>query len=127
MYLVDSDILIDALRRHEPTRSQLLALVRSGQVWTSGVTLFEVLGWARDDRQTQLIEGLLAAIGIWPLDEPAARAAAAVNRMLEAAGLPIGARDCMIAGVAISRGVPLLTRNVREFERVPGLELVSLG
>jgi tRNA(fMet)-specific endonuclease VapC len=42
---------------------------------------------------------------------------------LEAAGTPIGAMDLLIAAHALSEGVTLVTTNVREFTRVPGLRI----
>jgi tRNA(fMet)-specific endonuclease VapC len=44
---------------------------------------------------------------------------------LEAKGMPIGAYDCLIAGQARSRGATLVTANLREFARVPGLLVVD--
>lgn len=40
---------------------------------------------------------------------------------LEHMGTPIGANDLMIAATALAHGAVLITRNVREFERVPNL------
>ncbi|OSZ11746.1 VapC toxin family PIN domain ribonuclease, partial [Klebsiella quasipneumoniae] len=42
---------------------------------------------------------------------------------LRLAGTPIGPNDTAIAGHAIAAGAVLVTNNVREFERVPGLVL----
>jgi len=44
-----------------------------------------------------------------------------VMRQLNAAGTPIGPNDTAIAGHAIAIGCTLVTNNVREFSRVPGL------
>ena len=46
---------------------------------------------------------------------------------LRQAGTPIGPNDTAIAGHAISAGAILVTNNVREFERVPGLVLEDWG
>jgi tRNA(fMet)-specific endonuclease VapC len=43
--------------------------------------------------------------------------------MLAARGTPIGAYDILIAGQALARGLTLVTRNLREFERIPELSL----
>jgi tRNA(fMet)-specific endonuclease VapC len=40
---------------------------------------------------------------------------------LEAAGRPIGAHDILIAAHARSAGMIVVTNNLREFERIPGL------
>ena len=44
---------------------------------------------------------------------------------LEKAGSPIGANDTLIAAHALSLGLTLVTDNRREFERVPGLDVVN--
>jgi tRNA(fMet)-specific endonuclease VapC len=43
--------------------------------------------------------------------------------MLKARGTPIGPYDTLIAGQAMARGLTLVTRNTREFERVVGLSV----
>ena len=53
-------------------------------------------------------------------DEAAAHAAD-IKTSLKRAGTPIGAHDTLIAGHARSRGLLLLTGNLGEFQRVPGL------
>ena len=42
---------------------------------------------------------------------------------LEAAGTPIGAYDLLIAGQALARDLTIVTNNMREFSRVPGLKV----
>jgi tRNA(fMet)-specific endonuclease VapC len=44
---------------------------------------------------------------------------------IEAAGQPIGPHDLLIAATALRHGAALVTRNVAEFSRVPGLEVVN--
>ena len=56
-------------------------------------------------------------------DRAAVDATAEVKAALTAAGTPIGPNDTAIAGHAIAAGAILVTNNVREFERVPGLML----
>jgi tRNA(fMet)-specific endonuclease VapC len=46
-----------------------------------------------------------------------------VRAALERAGTPIGNSDLWIAAHALALGVPLVSNNLREFERVPGLKL----
>jgi tRNA(fMet)-specific endonuclease VapC len=47
------------------------------------------------------------------------------HRFLRDNGIPIGANDLWIASVAIVHGLPLVTRNVAHFRRVPGLEVLT--
>jgi tRNA(fMet)-specific endonuclease VapC len=46
-----------------------------------------------------------------------------VRAALEKKGKPIGPLDTLIAAHAISLGATLVTNNVREFSRVPGLHV----
>ena len=46
-------------------------------------------------------------------------------RYLRHNGLLIGANDLWIASTAVSNGLPLVTRNVDHFRRVPGLKVLT--
>lgn len=48
-------------------------------------------------------------------------------RYLKANGLPIGANDLWIAATAVAFGKPLVTGNVKEFQRVPRLQVLGYG
>ncbi len=68
----------------------------------------------------------LARVDAWrfevlPLDTEDARHAGEIRACLAAQGTPIGAYDILIAGQACTRGLVLITRKLRAFERVHGL------
>jgi len=54
-------------------------------------------------------------------DREDARQAGEIRAKLAAAGTPIGPYDVLIAGQALARALTLITHNIREFQRVPGL------
>lgn len=60
-----------------------------------------------------------------PFDSECATLAARIRAELEAAGTPIGPDDTLIAATALRHQGTLVTRNVREFSRVPGLQWVN--
>jgi len=60
-----------------------------------------------------------------PFDSECADHAARIRATLEAAGNPIGPHDILIAAIALRHGAALITRNVREFSRVPGLQWIN--
>ncbi len=64
---------------------------------------------------------LLRPLQILTFDSECANAAAQLRAALEAAGTPIGAHDILIASTALRHRGKLVTRNVREFSRVPNL------
>lgn len=82
---------------------------------------------AVDTGHRRRIKDYLAGATMLPLDATTAYRAAETSLLLRNAGLTIGAPDCMVAGTALVHGLPLLTRDVREFERVPGIAVLTVG
>ncbi|MYA16887.1 MAG: type II toxin-antitoxin system VapC family toxin [Gammaproteobacteria bacterium] len=63
----------------------------------------------------------LAAINVVQMDEEVARHYGQLRADLNRIGPPIGPNDLWIAAHALALAVPLITNNLAEFERVPGL------
>lgn len=68
---------------------------------------------------------LLRPMQLLPFDSECAVQAARIRVELEAAGTPIGPHDTLIAATALRHQATLVTRNVREFSRVPGLQWLN--
>ena len=68
---------------------------------------------------------LLQPMQMLPFDSECATHAARIRAALEAAGTPIGPHDTLIAATALRHQATLVTRNVREFSRVPGLQWLN--
>ena len=119
LILADTDVLIDYLA------GVPLAVARFQQyadrLQTTAISCFELLSGARAGKRGDHLRRLLAALPVLPLDRKAAEQAALVRQHLESSGTPIGMADSLIAGIALTQGVPLWTRNRRHFERVPHL------
>lgn len=90
---------------------------------TTVINAFELLSGARSKKERDKVATLLAALTILPVDEQSASLAAAARSNLEARGVGIGMADYLIAGVCLSNGATLLTRNLDHFSRVPGLQI----
>ena len=73
----------------------------------------------------QALEQLLAPVQLLPFDSECAACAARLRVALEAVGTPIGPHDTLIAATALRHQGTLVTRNAREFARVPGLQWVN--
>jgi tRNA(fMet)-specific endonuclease VapC len=67
----------------------------------------------------------LRPMQVLPFDAECAAHAARIRVTLEAAGTPIGPHDTLIAATALRHQATLVTRHVREFSRVPGLQWVD--
>ena len=129
-YLLDTDICIHALKRRSPALSSKFES-QAGRMAVSDVTLFELCYGAEryDDPQQRLavIEGFAARLDVLPFDSRAAQHAGQIRATLERQGQMIGAYDVMIAGIARSQGLVLVTGNAREFGTVEGLRVESWG
>jgi predicted nucleic acid-binding protein len=124
--VLDTDTLSELSRGNLVVKKHALEYLSSlGRLTVTAVTVFERLrGYRlaiRDgkpyERQLQAFEALLANSIVLPFDQDAARVAADLW-----SSMPRGQRqhlgDLMIAAVAVSRRLPLATRNKRDFERI---------
>jgi tRNA(fMet)-specific endonuclease VapC len=62
-----------------------------------------------------------AAFTSLPFDDSCVNAYGQIRSELEKAGTPIGPNDLMIAAIALTHGLTLVTHNTREFKRVSRL------
>jgi tRNA(fMet)-specific endonuclease VapC len=93
----------------------------------STITLFELEYGAQKSQQIKRTQKALARfflpLTILDIDRPAAADAAIIRAKLERNGTPIGPYDLLIAGLARSQKMTLVTNNTKEFERVDNLLL----
>jgi tRNA(fMet)-specific endonuclease VapC len=123
-YLLDTNICIYIINRRPPQVFEHFTGLTFGQVAISSITGAELhFGVARSgsQRNLQALEKFIAPLETLPFDEAAMRHCGPLRSELERVGQPIGALDTLIAAHALSLGATLVTNNVREFERVPGL------
>ena len=128
MYLLDTDILSNLLRRSPSTALvTMLASIPPEQQFTSSITLGELVygAYRLQERAGALLqrldETLLPNLPILPFDASAARRYGEVRAELESRGTPIGDADLRIASIALVRDLTVVTANVRHFQKVPGL------
>ena len=89
------------------------------------MTVYELYFGAPEGRRSHELAGFLAGCSILPVSAEAARQAALDGAALAAAGNKLDVPDLLIAGVAKSLGLPLITRNIRHFSRIEGLRLLD--
>lgn len=127
MLVLDTNTVSYYLRGDPQVVPRLQAL-DPGETGIPAIVEYELrYGFARlapeaRQRQDSLLV-VLRAMRSLPFDSDCAEHAAAIRAELEAAGTPIGPHDVLIAATARRHGGMLVTRNMREFERVPGLRL----
>lgn len=128
MYLLDTDTVIYYVRGQGNVALRLLAS-NPAEIAMSTITLYELeVGVAKSvqpEQRLQKLNALVESVMILPFGEAAARQAGRVRALLEKQGTPIGAMDYLIAGVALAHSAVLVTHNLAEFSRVPGLICVD--
>ena len=126
--LIDTSILIEHERRRLNLEPRLSGRGEEEEFFLSVVTASELLHGVHRAAQPEIrlkrsafVEGLLERFPLLPLDLATARVHAQVWAELARAGKMIGPNDLWIAATALAHGLTMVTANVREFERVPGL------
>lgn len=125
-YLLDTNIVIYTIK-NRPREVREMFKKHQTQMAISTVSVGELIfGVERSvqpERNQADIDGMLARLEVFTFDEKAAAHFGQIRAELYSQGKPIGPYDMMIAGHARSQGLILVTNNMKEFERVPGLRL----
>ena len=125
-FMLDTNIVIYTMK-NRPQQVRETFNRYSGQLCVSVVTVGElVFGTERSahpQRNLADVEAFLARLDVLPFDRPAASHFGQLRSELYRVGKPIGPYDMMIAGHARSQGLILVSNNVKEFARVPGLRI----
>ena len=112
--------------RSEPLRRRVEAAA-PGTLSTSMVVAHELyFGAYRSQKiafNLETLRLLFADLVVLDLDREDGRTAGEIRAMLSRQGTPIGPYDVLIAGQAKARGLTLVTNNLSEFRRIPGLAL----
>ncbi len=130
MYLLDTDVISNLFKRAPSTAliKKLVAIPPNHQ-FTSSITLGELVYGAcrvpeRSSRLLAQLDDLLPAnLPVLPFDELAARQYGEIRGELERRGTPIGQADLQIGAIALSRGLTVVTGNVKHYQQIPELSV----
>jgi tRNA(fMet)-specific endonuclease VapC len=125
-YLLDSNTLIYFFKNTGLVR-QHMAQLKDTDLRLCTPVLWELLTGAfkaqNPSSQLARLNEMERRFTVLPFDQDSAHQAAKIRAHLERQGTPIGNVDTMIAGIALANDLCIVTRNLREFERVPGLRV----
>ncbi len=131
IYLLDTDICIYIIKHRPPEVRRRFEGHDVGDICVSAIAVAELeFGAAKSKWPAQARQALaqfLLPLVILDFDRAAAEAYGRLRAALEAQGKLIGANDMLIAAQAISAGLTLVSKNAREFGRVPGLRFENWG
>lgn len=129
IYLLDTNTCIRHLTGRAPQITTHLRRHTSREIVVCSVVVAELLfGAAKSQHGPQTLARLqqfLAPYASLPFDDAAAAVYGPLRADLERRGTPIGPNDLMIASIAVSANLILVTNNTREFSRVQNLALVN--
>ena len=112
--LLDSTVLIDALRGR-PTAAHVANLRRDGvEPWTCAIVVEEIWRGLRDD-ETEVARRLFSGLRIAPLGAAEGELAGSWRREFARRGVTLHQADCLIGAAAVGVGATLATANVSDF------------
>ena len=123
--LVDSSVYIRLMRQRLDPVAVLFEHYDSVNLVTCGMVRLEVMRGMREPRAAKRLEDFLSVMQYVPTDDRLWREATDLAWRIDRAGQTIQATDALIAASALRKGASVLTLD-SDFERVPGLHVLSL-
>jgi tRNA(fMet)-specific endonuclease VapC len=127
---LDSNTVIAAINLREPSVRRRLeqTLAEGVMVGIPAIVLYELwYGIKKSARPTANAAALATFLTLdvkrWAFEPEDAEEAGDIRATLERIGIPIGPYDVLVSAQARRRNAVLITANVREFARVPGLKI----
>ncbi|MDL2291368.1 type II toxin-antitoxin system VapC family toxin [Desulfovibrio sp. OttesenSCG-928-F20] len=123
--LLDTNICIYMIKNRPPEVRKYFEQFVPGDIAISSITVAElqyrVEKSAATKKNALALEAFLLPLEIAPFDTESALVYGKIRTELERQGKPIGSMDMLIAAQAIAQDFTLITHNLKEFDRVPGL------
>ena len=127
--MLDTNICIYIIKQQPVAVLKRFLEYQIGDIGISSITLSELrYGVAKSTHQeknTKALDEFITPLEVVSFDEEAAHIYGDIRAALEKAGTPIGSMDMLIAAHAVSLGIPLVTKNTREFVRIPTLNSID--
>ncbi|ATD64922.1 type II toxin-antitoxin system VapC family toxin [Neisseria weixii] len=125
-YLLDTNICIYIINQKPKYVFEKFEQYTPGEIAISSITACELAFGVEKSNSSKNKDALmkfLTPLDILPFDDSVIWHYARVRQHLQSKGMPIGSLDLLIAAHALSLGIPLVSNNTKEFERVDGLYL----
>ena len=127
IFLPDTNACITLLRQRDDRLIARWKSVKASDIVLCSIIVYELRYGAQRStdpaREHSKLDLFLSPFASIPFDDGCARRCAEVRAGLEQSGRVIGPHDLQIAAVALQHGLTLVTHNMQEFNRIPGLKL----
>lgn len=125
MRMLDTCMCVFLIREKHPAVRKRFEAFELGELTISSITESELRHGAEKsrapDKNHHQLDLFLLSLPVLPYGDGCPRHYGKIRRYLEKQGTPIGSMDLLIAAHARAEGSILVTHNIREFHRVPGL------
>jgi predicted nucleic acid-binding protein len=124
---IDSDFAIAILKGDNKAKELLLALEEKGEIYISSISIFELTYITKEisKKKERSLLNLISTLKVLQLDKKSALTASKIGRKLAKEGKMVHPMDLMIGATAMQNKMPLVTKNVKHFSRIKGLEIIS--
>jgi predicted nucleic acid-binding protein len=120
-YLIDTNILIYHTKGSQKTKDFISSLIAKDSFYVSILTKIEFLGWDKHTREGfEKCKRLIETANVLLVDEDVANRTIELKRVMN-----IKLADAVIAATAMINGLKLATRNVDDFKKIKGLEVIN--
>ncbi len=134
--ILDSSVVIEAERQHLNAAQflkQIIQHIGEMEAGLCSITVAELVhGIYRADtperrgRRRAFLDELKAAVPVYPITDGTAELVGKIGAESSATGVTIPFDDLLIGACALERGYAVTTRNLRHFQKIPGLKLISI-
>jgi predicted nucleic acid-binding protein len=100
-------------------------LIAKHEVYISPVSVYELYYGGYYSGRVKPVEDVLAMMLSFDWATEDSKKAAQIHATLSRAGETLSVKDVLIAGLCVSRAVPLVTRNISHFKRIKGLKVID--
>lgn len=130
MVCLETDFLVALIRKDPSAIAKLRKLVENGEkLATTPINAAELFKGAyrskNMDENLRRVRGILSRLDLLEFNLAASDIYGQITSELERKGEPIGEMDALIASIALAHNERVVTRNVKHFSRVRGLEVES--
>jgi tRNA(fMet)-specific endonuclease VapC len=134
--ILDSSVVIEAERQHLNVAQflkQIIQKIGEMEAALCSITVAELAHGIyradtpeRRERRRVFLDELKAAVPVYPITDSTAELVGKIGAESSATGVTIPFDDLLIGTCALERGYAVATRNLRHFQKIPGLNLIWL-
>ena len=125
--LIDTSVFIEFLRNKNKNQTVLWSLKENYVCYVSSITVFELYCGIKTEVHLNDLEKLFRWLNILSFDDESARHSSEIYKELKTMNQLIEYRDIFIAATAIKSGYQLATLNIKHFDRIKRLSILTIS